>query len=173
MEKTQNKTQSKTMAHCFNHVGVSVPDIDAAIAWYSKVFGFVLIAEPVLVKDDGSHFGNLVKNICGDKFGAEKIAHMVTGDGTGFELFEFVDPKAERREDTMEYWKNGFFHIAITHHDVDAKVEEIVASGGLKRSDVWELFPGEDIKVCYCEDPFGNVIEIISHRYEQVMANRF
>ncbi len=163
---------AQTMAHCFNHVGVSVPDIDAAIAWYEKVFGFVLIAEPFLVENDGSHFGNLVKDICGDKWSAQKIAHMVTGDGAGFELFEFVDPKPERREDTMEYWKNGFFHIAITHPDVDAKVAEIVAEGGLQRSQVWRLFPEEDIKVCYCEDPYGNVIEILSHRYEQVLANR-
>jgi len=162
----------KPTAHCFNHVGVSVPDIDAAIDWYQRVFGFVLIAKPVLVENDGSHFGDLVADICGDKFGAEKIAHMVTGDGTGFELFEFVDPKPERREDTMEYWKNGFFHIAITHPDVEAKVQEIVENGGRKRSKVWELFPGEGIKVCYCEDPFGNVIEIVSHRYEQMLANR-
>jgi catechol 2,3-dioxygenase-like lactoylglutathione lyase family enzyme len=163
---------TKTMAHCFNHVGVSVPDIDAAIDWYERLFGFVLIAKPVVVENDGSHFGNLVADICGEEFVAEKIAHMVTGDGTGFELFEFLGPVPERRENTMEYWKNGFFHIAITAHDVEAKVEEIVENGGLKRSKVWELFPGEGIYVCYCEDPYGNVIEIVSHRYEQMIANR-
>jgi len=163
---------SKTMAHCFNHVGVSVPDIDAAITWYERIFGFVLIASPVEVLSDGSHFGNLAGDICGSGFGGMKIAHMVTGDGTGFELFEFLEPKPERREDTMEYWKNGFFHIAITHPDVEAKVLEITENGGSQRSKVWELFPGEGIKVCYCEDPFGNVLEIISHRYEQVLANR-
>jgi len=163
---------SQTMAHCFNHVGISVPDIDAAIAWYEQIFGFVLIGAPVEVLPDGSHFGNLAGDICGSRFGGMKIAHMVTGDGTGFEFFEFLEPKPERREDTMEYWKNGFFHIAITHPDVEAKVLEITENGGSKRSKVWELFPGEGIKVCYCEDPFGNVLEIISHRYEQVLANR-
>ena len=161
-----------TPAHCLNHVGVSVPDIDAAIAWYRQVFGFVLIAEPALVERDGSHIGDAASDICGSRFQGMKIAHMVTGDGVGFELFQFLEPAHERREDTMEYWKNGFFHIAITHPDVDAKVEEVVAAGGSKRSEVWELFPGEGIKVCYCEDPYGNVLELISHRYEQVLANR-
>ncbi len=161
-------------ASCLNHVGVSVPDIDAAIAWYRKVFGFTLIAEPAEVGLDGSHFGNLAGNIRGGRFGGMKIAHMVTGDGIGFELFEFLEPTPERRADTMEYWKNGFFHIAITDTDVDAKVAEIVAAGGLQRSDIWVLFPDdeEDIKVCYCEDPFGNVIEVISQRYESALANR-
>ena len=162
----------KKIAHTFNHVGVSVPDINAAIDWYTRLFGFVLIAEPAEVRPDGTHFGNLSSNICGPRYGGMKIAHMVTGDGVGFELFEFLEPKPERREDTMEYWKNGFFHIAITNPDVEGKVEEIVQSGGLKRSEIWELFPGEDVKVCYCEDPFGNVIEIMSHRYEQVLANQ-
>ena len=163
---------TKSVAHCFNHVGVSVPDIDAAIDWYSKLFGFVVIAEPAEVIKDGSHFDNLASNICGERFGGMKIAHMVTGDGVGFELFEFTAPKPERREDTMEYWKNGFFHIAITDPDVKGKVAEIVENGGLQRSDVLELFPGENVLVCYCEDPFGNVIEIVSHRYEQMLANR-
>jgi catechol 2,3-dioxygenase-like lactoylglutathione lyase family enzyme len=164
---------SPPIAHCLNHVGVSVPDIDAAIAWYREVFGFTVIADPVEVPNDGSHFANLAADICGERFGGMKIAHMVTGDGVGFELFEFIEPRPERREDTMEYWKNGFFHIAITHPDVEAKVAEIVAAGGVKRSQVWDLFPGEGITVCYCEDPYGNVLEIISHRYEQVLANRF
>lgn len=163
---------TKSIAHCFNHVGVSIPDIDAAVKWYSKVFGFVVIAEPAEVIKDGSHFDKLASNICGERFGGMKIAHMVTGDGTGFELFEFTSPKPERREDTMEYWKSGFFHIAITDPDVSGKVAEIVENGGLQRSDVLELFPGENVLVCYCEDPFGNVIEIVSHRYEQMLANR-
>ncbi len=100
------------------------------------------------------------------------IAHMVTGDGTGLELFQYTDPPHERREDTMEYWKNGFFHIAITHPNVDEMVEKIVGEGGKRRSKIWDLFPGEDIRLCYCEDPFGNVLEIISTRYEQIFANR-
>ena len=104
-----------------------------------------------------------------------KIAHMVTADGAGFELFEFLGPKPERREDTMEYWKNGFFHICITDPDVEGKVAEIIETGGRQRSKIWPLFPeeNEEIRVCYCEDPYGNVIEIASHRYEQIMANRF
>ena len=34
-------------AHCLNHVGVSVPDIEAAVAWYQDVFSFTLIAAPL------------------------------------------------------------------------------------------------------------------------------
>ena len=153
------------MITAINHVGVSVPDIDAAIAWYRDVFQFELIGGPDEVRPDGSHFGNLSSDICGEKYGGMRIAHMTDRNGTGFELFQFLAPEPERRADTMEYWKNGFFHIAITETDVDAKVAEISKKGGLQRSEIWRLFPDKDIKVCYCEDPFGNVIEIISHDY--------
>lgn len=163
---------SARQASCFNHVGVSVPDIDAAIDWYSRIFGFTVIANPAEVRPDGSHFGDLSSDICGERYEGMRIAHMVTGDGTGFELFEFLGPKPERRADTMEYWKNGFFHVAITVPDVEAKVAEITANGGVQRSRIWQLFPEEEVTLCYCEDPFGNVIEIISHRYEQALANR-
>ena len=145
---------SRPMAHCFNHVGVSVPDIDAAIAWYGRIFGFTVIMAPAEVRRDGSHFGDLAADICGPRFGGMKIAHMVTGDGVGFELFEFLEPKPERREDTMEYWKNGFFHIAITDPDVDAKVREITENGGRQRSEIWELFPGDAQAECLCARPW-------------------
>lgn len=160
------------VALTLNHVGVSVPDIHAAIDWYGRVFGYTVIAEPVEVRNDGSHFGELVSDICGPGFQSMLIAHMVTGDGTGLELFQYTDPPHERRKDTMEYWKNGFFHIAITYPNVDEMVEKIVGEGGKRRSKTWELFPGEDVRLCYCEDPFGNVLEIISTRYEQIFANR-
>ena len=159
------------MTNCaLNHVGVSVPDIEAAIEWYGKIFGFELIAGPDEFRPDGSHFGNLSSDICGDRYGGMRIAHMRTGDGGGFELFQFLQPEPERREDTMEYWKNGFFHIAITHEDVDGKVDEIVAAGGQKRSAIWDLQPGGDVRLCYCEDPYGNVIELMSRPYVQALT---
>jgi hypothetical protein len=34
-----------------------------------------------------------------------------------------------------------------------------------------ESVPGSGKKICFCEDPFGNVIEIYSHSYEQFWAN--
>ncbi len=37
---------------------------------------------------------------------------------------------------------------------------------------MWELFPGEPYRCCYCEDPFGNVVELYSHGHERVWANR-
>jgi len=40
-------------------------------------------------------------------------------------------------------------------------------SGGRQRSKVWRIDSSTNgYRLCYCEDPFGNLIEIYSHNYE-------
>jgi len=98
---------------------------------------------------------------------------MSSPNGVGIELFQFLEPRAERREgdSNFEYWKTGFFHIAVTEANVKDLAERIASSGGMQRTEVMELAPGSDKKICFCEDPFGNIIEIYSHSYEQFWAN--
>ena len=68
-----------THALTMNHVGVSIPDIEAAVAWYGDTLGFTVIMAPVEVRNDGSHFGAMAAEIFGSRFGGMKLAHMVSG----------------------------------------------------------------------------------------------
>jgi hypothetical protein len=39
-----------------------------------------------------------------------RIVWSSSGNQVGFEIFEYIDPKAERRiNDNIEYWNSGFF----------------------------------------------------------------
>ena len=96
---------------------------------------------------------------------------MSSVNGVGIELFEFIEPKSEQRKDNFEYWKTGFFHIAVTEPNIEQLAGKIASCGGKKRTQVMELVPGSGKKICFCEDPFGNIIEIYSHSYEQFWAN--
>jgi catechol 2,3-dioxygenase-like lactoylglutathione lyase family enzyme len=158
------------MSRAMNHVAVSVTDIKRAKEWYRDILGMKVLVEPTEIAPAkaGSDplLGNLVKQIFGDRLGAFLICHMLTPDGTGIELFQFLDPPAARREDNFEYWKTGFFHVAITEPQVADLAEKIATSGGKKRTEVLEFGPGGK-KICFCEDPFGNIIEIYSLSYEQ------
>ena len=58
-----------------NHIGISVPDIDAAARWYCEVLGCYLLVPPVEARNDGSHFGNVVKDIFGDRFESVRMAN--------------------------------------------------------------------------------------------------
>ena len=92
----------------------------------------------------------------------------------GIELFEFFEPAAVSRqeeENNFEYWKTGYFHSALTEPNIEEIADKIALSRGKRRTDIMELVPGSGKKICFCEDPFGNVIEIYSHSYEQFWAN--
>jgi catechol 2,3-dioxygenase-like lactoylglutathione lyase family enzyme len=83
------------------------------------------------------------------------------------ELFQLLDPPHDRREPSLEYWKSGFFHICVTDPNIEELATRIAASGGRQRSKIWRINPETEVyRLCYCEDPFGNIIEIYTHNYE-------
>jgi len=158
----------------FNHVGVGVSDLEQAIRWYQEVFGFILLRPPFEVcAHDGSYAGEQAANVLGEPFRRMRQAHMTTVNGVGFELFQLLDPPHERRLPLLEFWKNGFFHVCITDPDVEGAVARVVEHGGKQRSKVWQVDPSQTLyRICYCEDPFGNILEIYSHSYDQLYGGR-
>jgi catechol 2,3-dioxygenase-like lactoylglutathione lyase family enzyme len=165
----------------FNHVGVSVTDIDSAMRWYQDVIQMTVLVEPMEIttyedeeKNYDPHLAALVRTIFGPGLGKFKVCHMSSDNGVGIELFQFIEPAAEslrEEENNFEYWKTGYFHIALTEPHIEELAEKIASTGGKRRTDVMELVPGSGKKLCFCEDPFGIVIEIYSHSYEQFWAD--
>ena len=154
-----------------NHVGLSVTDIDAAVDWYVETFGCTVLMAPIAAEDDGGYFAEIIADIFAPGFKVVKLAHLATGDGVGIELFEFNNPKAERREDNFEYWKTGLFHIALTVKNIEEICTKIANSGGKQRSKIWKPWKNKEYKICYCEDPWGTVLEINSHPYSSIWSN--
>jgi catechol 2,3-dioxygenase-like lactoylglutathione lyase family enzyme len=77
-------------ARAFSHVGITVPDLDRAVDFYTKVFGWYLIMKPTKVVEDDSAIGIMCKDVFGNGFGTFRIAHMSTSDKIGVELFEWA-----------------------------------------------------------------------------------
>jgi catechol 2,3-dioxygenase-like lactoylglutathione lyase family enzyme len=75
-----------------NHVAISVPDIEAAVKWYTEVLGFRKLRQSVRYSDRKvTPEANLFK-IYGDRLQKVKIAFLTSGNGVGIELFQFIDP---------------------------------------------------------------------------------
>lgn len=149
----------------FSHIGLSVPDLDRAVKFYTEVMGWYLIMAPTTITEDDSAIGVMCNDVFGPGWGQFRIAHLATGDKIGVELFQF--PNAENPENNFEYWKTGVFHFAVQDPDLEGLAEKIVAAGGKQRMPVREYYPGEKpYRMVYMEDPFGNIIEIYSHSYE-------
>lgn len=149
----------------FSHIGISVPDLEAGVKFYSEVMGWYVIMKPALVEKDDSDIGIMCNDVFGDDWTSFKIAHMATSDGIGVELFEF--PNSEPVETEFKYWRTGLFHFCVQDPDIEGLVEKIVAAGGKQRMPIRHYYKGEKpYRMCYVEDPFGTIFEVYSHSYE-------
>lgn len=82
----------------FSHIGISVPDLDAAVKFYSEILGFYVLMQPSGVIEDTSAIGVMCTDVFGPGWERLRIAHLSTGDGIGIELFEFAgQPRAGRQ----------------------------------------------------------------------------
>ena len=156
------------MVATIDHIGISVPDIQKGIDWYKSTFQIYQMSEimEVSAADD-----EIASDVFGKKMKSFKIVHMCTSDGFGIELFQFTEPKNESLKNNFEYWKTSIFHLAFTVTNIEEVCKTINSTGGKKRSNIWKLFKDKPYKICYCEDPWGNIIEISSHPYNVVWSN--
>ncbi|MEF9951783.1 MAG: lactoylglutathione lyase family protein [Clostridium sp.] len=155
-----------TYPRAFSHIGLSVTDIDKAVAFYKDVMGWYIVMEPSkVVEETETAIGQMCIDVFGPGFRSFRIAHMVTSDGIGVEIFQFLN--SQKPENNFEYWKSGVFHFCIQDPDVEGMVEKIVAHGGKQRMPIREYYPNEKpYRMCYVEDPFGIIFEVYSHSYE-------
>lgn len=150
----------------FSHVGLSVPNLEEAVKFYHEVMGWYIVMEPSdVIEETESAIGIMCLDVFGEGWGSFKIAHMVTSDGIGIELFEFSRNTLEKP--TFNPFQTGLFHFCIQDPDVEGMVRKIVKAGGKQRMPIREYYPGEKpYRMCYVEDPFGIVFEVYSHSYE-------
>jgi catechol-2,3-dioxygenase len=107
------------------------------------------------------HAGTVAADVLGA--GSFRQAHLTGANGVALELFEFERPAPGR---------SGIFHVCLVPPNLERTAARIAASGGRRTSRIWQLFPGEPHRTCYCEDPFGNTIELYSHSHERTWSNR-
>jgi catechol 2,3-dioxygenase-like lactoylglutathione lyase family enzyme len=139
-----------------DHVGLTVTDLDASIAWYQAVFGLSVLQGPHVIGGAEERVGD----IFGPGVGDFLIVYMGSGAGAQLQLFQFIESPVERRTETFEFWRTGISHISLTCTDVPTAVARLEAHGGKRRSGIHGAPPGPIY--CYCEDPDGNVIELIT-----------
>ena len=139
MKKSSQETELKVKPL---HVGISVPDVSASIAWYADMLGFRLVSD--------KYFEQL----------PARIAFMEQGDFS-IELFEVEGAAplpADRRVPNLDIRTHGTKHIAYAVKDLEALMEMLKSKG----VDVaMDLFPMEDDWVAFIRDNTGNLIELI------------
>lgn len=159
----------KTYPRVMGHIGLAVDDIERAFEWYRDVMGFTPVMEPDRVVSGEGHFGELAQDAVGHDFGEMRIAHLATGDRIGFELFEFEGAEKNDPDPTA----SGLSHFCLQDPNIEEAVERIVENGGEQLSSkIWNIFPeNSDYRMCYCADPWGNILELHTRGYEHMHSN--
>lgn len=149
----------------FSHIGLSVGNLEQAIDFYTAVLGWYVIMPPTTIEEDDSAIGVMCTDVFGPNWKSFRIAHLSTGDRVGVEIFEFLNH--ETPENNFEYWKTSIFHFCVQDPNPEELAKKIVEHGGKQRMPVRHYYPGEKpYRMVYCEDPFGNILEVYSHSYE-------
>lgn len=168
---TQPEPEVSKYNHNVNHIGLSVSDLEAAVAWYSKHFGFRRLRSDLAInrKDHGGRPFEMYKSA-----NAFKIAFLASGNGVGFELFQFdissQTPSEGRRPFVSEYQRSGYFHMGITAGDPERTAATACQDGACVIGGPIEVHPGE--KAMFIQDPWGNILELCSNSFEATLANR-
>ncbi|KAF7557155.1 hypothetical protein G7Z17_g945 [Cylindrodendrum hubeiense] len=157
-----------------NHVAISVPNLEAAIEWYTEVFGMTLLM-PAITRDRSVSPVAHVFNVYPPDCNKMRVAFLSTGSpgAAGLELFEFEDPRIGPGCEAnfgRDYKRGGFFHIAVTTVDVEAMAEKVEGNGGKRIGPIMPISIKH--KACYVEDKWGNVIELISGSFEEFLSDR-
>ncbi len=157
-----------------NHVGIMVGDMDKAVEFYTQALGLKIVMNNTkVVEERESAIGRMCIAVFGEGFKGFNIAHLLTTDGIGVELFEMKE-RQERHE--VDFSRLGIFHFCLQTDDFEGVIERTEKLGGKVRMDIMRYHPEDDnklAKMVYLEDPFGNLFELYSHTYEETYASDY
>ncbi|OEE37026.1 VOC family protein [Vibrio ordalii] len=157
-----------------NHVGIMVGDMDKAVEFYTQALGLKIVMNNTqVIEERESAIGRMCIAVFGEGFKGFNIAHLVTTDGIGVELFEMKE-REERHE--VDFSRLGIFHFCLQTDDFEGAIKRIEQYGGKARMDIMRYHPEDDnklSKMVYLEDPFGNLFELYSHSYEETYASDY
>ena len=151
-----------------NHVGIMVGDMNKAVEFYTKALGLSIVMDNTQVTEEReTAIGRMCIAVFGEGFKGFNIAHLLTNDGIGFELFEMKE-RQERHQ--VDFSRIGIFHFCLQTDDFEGTIQRVEAFGGKVRMDIMRYHPEDDnkqAKMVYLEDPFGNLFELYSHTYAE------
>jgi catechol 2,3-dioxygenase-like lactoylglutathione lyase family enzyme len=153
-----------------DHVGVTVPDMPSAVAWFEDVLG---CTSPLAFGPFADPTGTFIQDLLDvdPRAVVERIQHVRCGNGPSVELFQYTAPDQER-----SFRKNSDFggkHIAFYVRHIDKAVARMEASGAVKLLGPLPVTdgPAAGQSINYFRTPFGTYIELISYPQGEAYAD--
>lgn len=143
------------------HIGLTVPDLDQAVGFFSTMFGAVECLSTGLVDVDDEFMRRRLGSPANSRI--EDIRVLRIGDGTNLELFHYSgdpEPDAPLKRNSQ----NGGFHLAFQVDDCIAAADRLRAKGVEVLDGPTYIDGGamEGLTWCYLRAPWGLLLEIVS-----------
>jgi catechol 2,3-dioxygenase-like lactoylglutathione lyase family enzyme len=134
-----------------NHVGLTVTDLDASVAFYVDVVGMRLVLQGF--RTGGEWFDTLTENT-----GAVIDAALLSAGETTLQLVQYRE--AGHPEAVTGHNRVGNLHLSFDVEDVEARHAQLKDRPELRATVVVEL-PVEGYKSFYVRDPDGVPVEFM------------
>jgi catechol 2,3-dioxygenase-like lactoylglutathione lyase family enzyme len=131
----------------FDHVGISVADLEEARAWYCRVFELSVETEFAVTGTDLR--GTMLRHESGYRI---ELLHR-PGSAPGIEPDSPLAAAGTR----------GYGHFCLCVDDVDAEFDRLIAAGATTRMPP-SPSPRAGARVAFLADPEGNLIELLDRK---------
>jgi catechol 2,3-dioxygenase-like lactoylglutathione lyase family enzyme len=158
----------KSEVRAIDHIGITVPDLEAASKFIVNVFGATAVYDNI-VETDPPQEGEETEAVLGIKKGSA-IIHMRMlriGDGACIELFEMKVP-GERKKDMIPS-DIGLQHFAVYTEDIKKTAKKFEEEGGKLLKGPNQMLgreKGDGNSFMYAITPWGTFVELISYPSE-------
>ena len=141
------------MITSINHTGLTVSDLDRALAFYRDALGLEVVMQQ-------EKEGGYLAAITGYPQAHVRMAHLATPGGGRLELFEYLEPRGSGRP--LEPSTVGITHVCLVVEDVHEAHRRLVAAGAEPFSEPIEIDTGANAGAygLYVRDPDGIVLEL-------------
>jgi glyoxylase I family protein len=135
-----------------DHVALSVPDLDAAIGFYSGVLGLVVERRKTWCDDPRM---DAILDLPGS---AGRQAVLSDGHFS-IELWEFTSPSEQAQDPDRPASRPGISHLAVVVRNI-AEMHSRLSTAGARFHTPPLTGPTGTIAT-YARDPFGNIVELV------------
>jgi len=162
--KHTNMKKDKKIIRGIDHVGITVPDIEAATEFFEKAFHAQILYD-VQPKNQEPMMGSEVENQLGLPEGS-KVVHMrliQIGESITMELFKIENASQDNAASLNDF---GLQHLAIYVDDMEETAKLFTAAGGKLLSEPHSLANMENQPGnagVYGKAPWGTLIELITY----------
>ncbi len=162
-------TQPSQIVRAIDHVGLTVPDIEAATEFLVAAFGAEVVYDmaPVAATADAPAADATPSDQA--RLGIRPAARwrssrlLRLGEGASIELFDYEDPDQREAHTVADL---GITHFGVYTDDIDATRDRVVAAGGRALEGPLDLpreEGGDGNRWCYVVAPWGGIIEIVTY----------